>query len=369
MRLRLTLVYGGLLLVAGLVLLGVTYVLVSQQLPSGDMIVRSELPAPQTGNATTFVQRFAAETRDSALDTVLTQGTIALIVVVTAAIALGWLVAGRMLQPLQQITATARRIAHAPDADRGLHERIGLQGRDDEIKRLADTFDLMLARLDQSFEGQRRFIANASHELRTPLTLNRTLIEVALEPPSAPPEVRQLGATLLAVNERHGRLIDGLLVLAQSERELTERSYVDLADIAEHVGGAELDAREAPTAGDPVLLERMVQNLVENGRRHNVPDGGWVRVATGSRGDAVFLEVANTGPVVPRYEIPGLFEPFRRLGGDRVAGPGAGLGLSIVRAVVHAHGGRVEAVPREGGGLIVTVLLPRATWSAPAIPM
>ncbi len=368
MRLRLTLVYGGLLLVAGLVLLGVTYVLVSQQLPSGDMIVRSDLPAPPPGATGTFIQRFATETRDSTLNTVLTQGTIALIVVTATAIALGWLIAGRLLQPLHRITETAWRIAHAP-AGGNLHERIALPGPDDEIKRLADTFDLMLARLDQSFEGQRRFIANASHELRTPLTLNRTLIEVALEPPSAPPEVRQLGATLLAVNERHGRLIDGLLVLAQSERELTERSYVDLADIAEHVGGAELDAREAPTAGDPVLLERMVQNLVENGRRHNVPDGGWVRVATGSRGDAVFLEVANTGPVVPRYEIPGLFEPFRRLGGDRVAGPGAGLGLSIVRAVVHAHGGRVEAVPREGGGLIVTVLLPRATWSAPAIPM
>jgi signal transduction histidine kinase len=160
----------------------------------------------------------------------------------------------------------------------------------------------------------------------------------------------------------------GLLMLAQSERELTERSYVDLADIAEHVAGAELDAREAPTTGDPVLLERMVQNLVENGRRHNVPDGGWVRVATGSRGATVFVEVSNTGPVVPRYEIPGLFEPFRRLGSDRVAAPGAGLGLSIVRAVVRAHGGQVHAVPREGGGLIVTVLLPRAVWNTPATP-
>ena len=363
MRLRLTLVYGGLLLIAGLLLLGVTYVLVSQQLPSGDMMVRSELPAPQPGASTTVIRQFATDTRDNALNTVLTQGAIALAVVASAAIALGWLVAGRLLQPLHRITETAWRIAHAPTGG-NLHERIALQGRDDEIKRLADTFDLMLARLDRAFDGQRRFIANASHELRTPLTLNRTLLEVALEPPDVSPEVRQLGATLLAVNERHGRLIDGLLTLARSERELTERSYVDLADIAEHVAGAELDAHEAPTIGDPVLLERMVQNLVENGRRHNV-DGGWVRVATGARGDAVFVEVSNTGPVVPRYEIPGLFEPFRRLGTDRVAGPGAGLGLSIVRAVVQAHGGQVQAVPRDGGGLIVTVLLQRAVLHTP----
>jgi signal transduction histidine kinase len=301
-----------------------------------------------------------------ALKTMLTQGAIALTVVSAATIALGWLIAGRMLQPLHQITATARRIAEAPVADRGLHERIALTGPNDELKQLADTFDLMLARLDKSLDGQRRFIANASHELRTPLTLNRTLLEVALEPEATSPEVRQLGTTLLAINDRHGRLIDGLLLLARSDREVTERSYVDLADIVDHVAVSDTvkvitEAGEAAVLGDPVLLERLVQNLVENGVRHNVPENGWVRVTTRTRLDGwVELQVGNSGPVVPRYEVPGLFEPFHRYGRERLASPGAGLGLSIVRAVTSAHQGSLQADARDEGGLVVTVLLPRA---------
>ena len=331
---RLTLVYGGLFLVAGLVLLGATYVLVSQQLPAGRALIARSGGSLTPPDGNVLIQQIAEGNRDSTLHTLLTQGVIALLVVSAAAIALGWLIAGRMLQPLHRITETARRIADAPAA---LHERIALAGPADELKQLADTFDLMLARLDQSFDSQRRFIASAAHELRTPLTLNRTLLEVALAPPEVPAELRQLGGTLLEINDRHGRLIDGLLVLAQSEREVTERFY-----------------------GSPVLLERLVQNLVENGVRYNVPDG-WVLVRSGLRADgAALLEVANTGPAIPRYEIPGLFEPFRRLGAERLAGPGAGLGLSIVRAVARAHGGDVHAVPHDGGGLIVTVILPAA---------
>jgi signal transduction histidine kinase len=364
---RLTLVYGGLFVLAGLVLLGATYVLVSHRLPT--VVGRAEFTEPAgvaAGTDQLRVQKFVDGTTDSALHTMLTQGAIALVVVSAAAIALGWLVAGRMLQPLHQITATARRIAQAPDADRGLHERIALAGPPDEIKELADTFDVMLARLDHSFDGQRRFIASASHELRTPLTLNRTLLEVALTPDSASPEVRQLGTTLLAINDRHGRLIDGLLLLAQSDRPVSERSYVDLADIVDHVAVSDTvkvitEPHEATVAGNPVLLERLVQNLVENGVRHNVPDNGWVLVRTGTRPDGwVVLEVVNTGPVIPRYEVPGLFEPFHRYGAERLHSPGAGLGLSIVRAVARAHGGDALAAARDEGGLIVTVTLPRA---------
>ena len=359
---RLTLVYGGLFFVAGLVLLGATYVLVSHGVPAGGAVITSDGPMPPP-NGQLLVQKVAEGTRDSALHTLLTQGGIALVVVSAAAIALGWLIAGRMLQPLHKITETAKRIADAPAA---LHERISLDGPQDEIKELADTFDVMLARLDDSFEGQRRFIASASHELRTPLTLNRTLLEVALTPPSVSPEMRQLGTTLLEINDRHGRLIDGLLVLAQSEREVTERFYVDLADIVEHVASwstfpLKVSAAPAAVVGNPVLLERLVQNLVENGVRYNAPSDGWVSVETGIRPDgAAILTVANTGPIIPRYEVPGLFEPFRRLGTERLAAPGAGLGLSIVRAVARAHGGFVAAEPREGGGLIVTVTLPAA---------
>jgi signal transduction histidine kinase len=369
-RARLTLVYGSLFLLAGIVLLGVTYALVSQRLPQGKISSKSELPPdgviPQPPSAAKM-EATITEVSDGALRELLIQGGIALVVVSAAAIALGWLIAGRMLQPLHQVTETARRIAHAPAADRGLHDRIALEGPHDEIKVLADTFDVMLEHLDKSFDGQRRFIANASHELRTPLTLNRALLEVAVQREPVPPELRHLGETLLEINSRHERLIDGLLLLARSESDIGERSLVDMADIVEHIAGqfptvtvtVRVSADEAPTVGNPVLLERLVQNLVENGVRHNIPSGGWVRVRSGTRPDGTaVVEVSNTGPVVPRYEIPGLFEPFRRLGADRLKAPGAGLGLSIVQAVARAHGGDVRAEPRDGGGLTVTVTLP-----------
>jgi signal transduction histidine kinase len=370
-RTRLTLVYGGLLVLAGLVLLGVTYLLMRERLPmtvSGDISYsRAGPPTPDGEPGTQFLNQVVTGTQSTALHTLLTTGLIALALVSAIAIVMGWLIAGHMLQPLHQITATARRIATAPDADRGLHERIALTGPKDEIKELADTFDVMLARLDHSFDGQRRFIASASHELRTPLTLNRTLLEVALTPDGVSEEVRQLGATLLAINDRHGRLIDGLLLLAQSDRPVSERSYVDMADIVEHVALSDTvkvitEPAEAPVAGNPVLLERLVQNLVENGIRHNIGENGWVRVRTGIRPDGwVALEVSNSGPMIPRYEVPGLFEPFHRHGADRLHSPGAGLGLSIVRAVTKAHGGNVTAAARDEGGLVVTVILPRAT--------
>jgi signal transduction histidine kinase len=385
---RLTLIYGGLLLLAGMVLLGATYVLVSQQLPANVVVagaragdpsqqpVTASPPPPGSGPSElqTYARQVVRDTRNNALQSLLTQGGIALGIVVVVAGGFGWLVAGRALQPLHRVTETARRIADAPAADRGLHERIGLTGPDDEIKDLADTFDVMLERLDNSFDGQRRFIANASHELRTPLTLNRALLEVAVHRKGASPEIRQLGETLLEINARHERLIDGLLVLARSENTIAERPYVDLADVVEHVVAqvpqgpvtVRTQTEEAPTTGSPVLLERLVQNLVENGVRHNVADDGWVRVTTGTRPDgSAVLVVSNTGPVVPRYEVPGLFEPFRRLGTDRLAtSPGAGLGLSIVRAVTRAHGGDVRAEPRDGGGLVVTVTLPGSDPSA-----
>jgi signal transduction histidine kinase len=187
---------------------------------------------------------------------------------------------------------------------------------------------------------------------------------VALRRPGAPPQVRDLGENLLAVNLRHERLIDGLLTLARSEQAITVRDPIDLADIARHVAdqnGAQVttELAPAPTAGDPILLERVAQNLVKNALDYNTADG-WVSVTTATRDGRAELIVRNTGPRVPAYEIPGLFEPFRRLH-DRVAGDGGtGLGLSIVRSVAHAHGGDVTARPRAGGGLEVTVTLPRA---------
>ncbi|MDX2971304.1 sensor histidine kinase [Kribbella solani] len=375
-RARFTLICGGLLLASGAAILGITYVLLDRQPPSQDFTSAGHTPsAPsQPGTVRTPPPSMDFQVADNAqravLNRLVTQGAIALVVVVAVAGASGWVLAGRTLGPLQRITETARRIADAPAADRELHERIALDGPADEVKRLADTFDVMLERLDHSFEGQRRFIANASHELRTPLTLNRTLLEVATDADEVAPEVRHLSTTLLAINARHEQLINGLLLLARSENELMERSYVDLADIVDHVAGqlpagevtVKVDANEAPVSGNPVLLERLVQNLVENAVRYNIADGGWVRVSSrpGPDGGGVIV-VSNSGPVVPPYEVPSLFEPFRRLGPSRPSSgaAGAGLGLSIVRAVARAHGGDARADSRDGGGLVVTVTLPR----------
>jgi signal transduction histidine kinase len=389
LRLRLTLVYGAVFMLAGLTLLAVTYLLFNQQLTR----TFEDRYAPATGKtkhmvfikqngvelrgeaALEWLRQQERELRGAAVTSLLTQGAVALVVVGGAAVGLGWVVAGRVLAPLNRVTDTALKIAAAPMAERGLHERIALEGPEDEVKRLADTFDTMVERLDHSFDGQRRFVANASHELRTPLTLNRALVELAMHRRTASPDVKELGESLLEINTRHERLISGLLLLARSEQEIADRSPVDLADVVTHVveqtAGEAEEAKitvyevtaQAPTTGDALLLERLVHNLVENGIRYNVDDGtGWVRVVSRTVAeDKVEVEVSNTGPAVPPYDIPMLFKPFHRLGAERVVtGRSAGLGLSIVRSVAVAHGGDVRAWPRDGGGLVVIASLPRA---------
>jgi signal transduction histidine kinase len=280
----------------------------------------------------------------------------------------GWLLAGRLLRPLNTITATAHRIA-----GRTLHRRIALEAPPSEVKSLADSFDSMLDRLDEAFAGQGRFIANAAHELKTPLALNRTLVEVAMAKPDSPPQIHTLGENLLAVNARHERLIDALLTLARAEDAVTERRAVNLADLAEYaidscaeLAGSvtlEQDLQPAPIVGDPLLLEQAIRNLVDNGIRYN-QRGGWVRVHTRATPHHAEVVVANTGATISAFEVPALFEPFRRLT-DRVGSSrGSGLGLSIVRAVARAHRGEVMATPRAGGGLVVRIVLP--IGSAPA---
>jgi signal transduction histidine kinase len=392
-RVRLTALYGASFLLVGTALLGVTYLLLAaaldkQQVTPGVVYGTSGLGEVGTGAAPmasledkaisvakkdlspeqqviierkeAFAKQVQIDLREQTLGSLLRRGTLALGGVAVAGVWLGWLAAGRTLRPLKQITETARRVA-----DRNLHERIALGGPSDELRELADTFDDMLERLDRSFDGQRRFVANASHELRTPLAINRTLLEVAMGQQDAPPQLRQLGTTLLEVNARHERLIDGLLTMARSEQAVVDPVPVDLADVAGNVldqtraPGVEMrhELRPALTSGDPVLLERLTQNLVDNAVLYNAT-GGWVQVTCTHEGTSTRLSVTNTGPVVRAYEVPGLFEPFRRLT-DRVGSArGTGLGLSIVRSVARAHGGEVRASPRDGGGLVVQVTLP-----------
>jgi signal transduction histidine kinase len=313
-----------------------------------------------------FGLKVRATYQDSTLTGVRNVGAVAVLAGTGGAFALGWRAAGAVLRPLRNVTETARRVAQSHD----LSGRIGYEGPRDEVRELADIYDTMLGRLARSFDGQRRFVANASHELRTPLTINRTLVDVAVRRLDATEDVKRLGESLLLVNARHERLIDGLLALTEGEQAVLDRRPFDLTDVAEHVldqAAAEAAEREvtmhrlldpAPTTGEAVLVERLVQNLVENAIRHNHPKGE-VWVTTRRRADQVELVVANTGLQVPPYEIETIFEPFRRLHGDRLRSDrGSGLGLSIVRVIAEAHGGTVTARPRDEGGLTITVDLP-----------
>ncbi|MER6425449.1 HAMP domain-containing sensor histidine kinase [Streptomyces sp. NPDC001137] len=379
-RIRLTLLYGGMFLIAGILLLSIIYLLAAQALHEGSGqsfsvsganldITSSTCPAVNsapTSEINTILKQCDAVQRQRALDDLLSRSLLALLGLAVIAFAFGYAMAGRVLSPLGRILRTARAVAGSD-----LSRRIELDGPDDEIKELADTFDDMLERLQRAFTAQQRFVGNASHELRTPLAINRTLLEVHLSDPNAPAELHQLGKTLLATNERSEQLVEGLLLLARSDNQIVERKPVDLAEVAEQAVDqvrSEADAKgvvirgeqkPAVVQGNGVLLERIALNLVQNAVRYNVPEDGWVEVTTEVQHGQAVLVVSNTGPVVPAYEIDNLFEPFRRLRTERTGSDkGVGLGLSIVRSVARAHGGHISAQPREGGGLVMRVALP-----------
>ncbi|MEH0547446.1 HAMP domain-containing sensor histidine kinase [Streptomyces sp. B21-105] len=380
-RIRLTLLYGGMFLIAGIVLLSIIYLLAAQALHEGgggqSLQVRgvsldvTSASCPAVNSApeaeiNAVLKQCDAIQRQQALDDLLSRSLLALLGLAVIAFAFGYAMAGRVLSPLGRITRTARAVAGSD-----LSRRIELDGPDDELKELADTFDDMLERLQRAFTAQQRFVGNASHELRTPLAINRTLLEVHLSDPGAPPELQQLGKTLLATNERSEQLVEGLLLLARSDNQIVERKPVDLAEVAEQAidqvhgeaaaKGVLIRGEQKPAVvqGNGVLLERIALNLVQNAVRYNVPEGGWVEVTTEIQHGQAVLVVSNTGPVVPAYEIDNLFEPFRRLRTERTGSDkGVGLGLSIVRSVARAHGGHIAAQPREGGGLVMRVTLP-----------
>ncbi len=369
-RLRLTLVNGILLVGGSLLLLLLAWLLVgqalrpAQQLAAGTQVVLSD---GRTLDARAWEQRLLADAESE----LLTRGLAAVLVISVVGVAGAYLVAGRALRPLHRVTATARRLSGET-----LDQRIRYDGADDEVAELAATFDAMLDRLGESFESQRRFVANASHELRTPLAVMRTEIDVTLSDPDADlGEYRRMATVVRDASERANALIEALLLLARTDaqagRRLVRKVPADLAAAA----SAALDAtgreaqrlnlvvapelRPAPVVGDPGLLERLAGNLVENAVRYNHLQGRiWVR----TRSDAQYatLVVGNTGFEVEEADVPGLFEPFRRGGRERTGARGSGLGLSIVRAVCDAHGGTVGAVALPGGGLEVTVTLPAA---------
>jgi signal transduction histidine kinase len=410
-RLRLTLLYGGLFLASGAALLAITYVLVRGNddvllgtRKDGSTVAVSKNQGEADGSrkqgaAPPVIQRSGGRTpskltplqlkvqsvRDRALAErqhaaelrrLLEMSGIALAIMTAISIGLGWLVAGRVLRPLRTITNAAQEISA-----NNLHRRLALEGPDDELKQLATTFDELLGRLEASFAAQRQFAANASHELRTPLTFQRALLEVALADPNAGVgTLRRTCEQLLANGEQQERLIEALLTLSRSQRGLEQRQPFDLAAVADAVLAVrrpEADLRgistramlePAQTAGDPRLAERLVANLVENGLRYNTT-AGHVEVTTTTSADRAVLAVVNSGPLVPAAEVERLFEPFQRLGGDRTdRSDGIGLGLSIVKAIADAHRASLTARTRPDGGLHVEVSFSPASASEARAP-
>lgn len=343
-RWRLTALYAGLLIVSTAALLWLSHWLL-------DRHVHRTLPDPLA---------------DDVSSQLAGQYAIALAGTALLALALGWIVAGRVLAPVARMTATARRIS-----DEHLGERIALDGPEDELRELARTLDAMLDRLESHVEAQRRFAANASHELRSPLAIIRAETEVTLADRDADSaRYREMAETVLEAAERTEALLDSLLLLARSQRGLVRRDRADLATVAAAATegaagearerGVELhvDLRGAPVCGDGALLERLAANVVVNAIRHNVP-GGRADVVTRRDGERAVLEVTNTGPQLDPGTVERLTEPFER-GGRTADGRGAGLGLSIARAVAEAHEGRLELLARPGGGLTVRASLPAA---------
>ena len=296
---------------------------------------------------------------------------IALAIMTIVSAALGWLVAGRALRPVRQMTAAAQRIS-----EDNLHERLAVAGPRDELKELGDTIDGLLARLEGAFNAQRRFVANASHELRTPLTTMRASLDVALaKPEPVPPQTVALAGRLRAELDKVDTLLEAFLVLARAQHHHLPGStalpldYVvgaALADQAAAIHARNLTVQDtsgpggAWVTGSQALLSRLVENVIGNAVCHNA-DGGWIRITTQTDGRRASLVVENGGQVLDQRQVAELAQPFRRLGADRTgSAQGSGLGLSIVAAIAEAHGGTLDLQAREGGGLRVCVELPSA---------
>jgi len=374
-RLRLTLLYGGLFFAGGAGLLTVTYLLV--QYTTGVMVqhngtttIISPLPHPEDLNR---INSAGAQQRAIYLHHLLVNSSIALAIMAAVALALGWFIAGHVLRPLRAITDATRRIS-----SHNLHQRLALPGPADELKDLADTIDGLLDRLEAAFTAQRNFVANASHELRTPLTYNRTLLEVSLADQHANAATLRAACEEMLTSQIHQeRLIDALLTLASSERGLDTHEPFDLAALTSTILSTRHNDRlrfevlltPAPAVGDPRLIERLIANLVDNATTHNTT-GGWVEIVTGTRAGGAVLAVANSGPVVPAEQVHRLLQPFQRLDTARTNHPdGHGLGLSIVAAIATTHRADLTASPNPQGGLDIEVCFPPASVSQrPAVP-
>jgi signal transduction histidine kinase len=322
-----------------------------------------KLPTLQRLQSQALVRQHASDVHE-----LLVWSLVALGLMTVASMLLGWLLAGRVLRPLRTMTATTRRISQE-----NLHERLALQGPEDELTELSDTIDGLLARLEEAFEAQRRFVANASHELRTPLARIRTALDVAVgKPAPIPPQVSELDRKIREGLDRSDRLLESFLELSRAQHsQLGERAVVSLEEIvtaslqthrpeiaAKRIT-VEQELRRASAGGSPTLLARMVDNVIDDAIRHNTT-AGWIRVEIHDGPGSARLTVESGGAPIDEDKLRELAQPFRRLGADRTGSQdGVGLGLSIVQAIATAHGGTLTLHARPRGGLQVAIELPR----------
>lgn len=364
LRLRLTVLYCLVSVMSSAVLLGIMWALAKSL---GGAVVPPALdPVPPPPAAPGDAPPVPAPVVDEVVGAGgrLGQPLIALAIMAVLSLLLGWFIAGRVLRPVLTMTERLQRIS-----DRNVHERLALPGRRTELKDLADTVDGLLGRLEAALDAHKRFVANAAHEMRTPLTVERALLEEPLiDPEASLASFRSNFERLLVISDQRGQLLESLLTLAGSEHGQAGDEPVDLAGLLEltlreRAGEARRRGLRVGTSlppavvpGDPLLLGRLLVNLCDNAIHHNVP-GGLVEAGVHVTADRVVLSVTNTGEVIPDDQVDRLFEPFQRL--HRTADAGHhGLGLSIVRAVAHAHGATLTARPRPGGGLTVEVGFP-----------
>jgi two-component system, OmpR family, sensor histidine kinase VanS len=352
-RLRLTLSYAGFLMLAGALLLAVVWVFLLRDVP-GSTFVPTLSDFPRVFDPRNFGPRVFGAATVTVLAFLLVFGLLG-----------GWILAGRMLSPLTRIT-DATRIA----ANGSLSHRIQLEGRKDEFRELADSFDAMLARLEAQVAEQQRFAANASHELRTPLAVTQTLLDVARNDPNR--DNGELVDRLHVVNTRAIDLTEALLVLSRADQRSFTTGHVDLSLVAEEATETllpiaeqrgltiETSGEETPTIGSHALLLQLTTNLVHNAIVHNLPEQGTVWVTTSVHHETVALTVENTGERLAPQLVSTLVEPFQRGTGRIRTDHGVGLGLAIVKTITQAHDGTLTLTPRAAGGLRVAVQLPVA---------
>jgi signal transduction histidine kinase len=375
-RLRLTLLYGGLFVASGAALLAVTYLLV-RHFTAGVVSTHAYLkpstglnnPLPKLPALTQLQTQDLARQHASDLHQLLVWSGIALALMAVVSIGLGWLVAGRVLRPLRTMTATTRRISEA-----NLHQRLAVKGPADELKELGDTIDGLLVRLEAAFDAQRWFVANASHELRTPLAMMRTSLDVATgKRGPVPPQLTELDRKLREGLDHADRLLESFLTLARAQHgALADEASVSIDEVvtaAIHARSTEIaekridvqqELRRARVSGSATLLARMVENVIDNAIHHNEPDG-WIRIEADEAAGLARLTIESGGAPLEENEVGALAQPFTRLGTERTDSQnGFGLGLSIVAAIAAAHGGKLELHARPEGGLRVVIELPHA---------